>query len=112
MDDENNLQSSIGNGFLIQGLLWGIAIGYTVADLQSATKGFLFLGTTHGNVVFVTVVIIALPTLGLIGGFAIDCMKIEKQERYELLRNSRRCLVGYAAFYFIMALMANLPTVQ
>ena len=100
------------NGFLTHGLLWGIAIGYVVADLKSETDGMLIFGTTKGNQTFVTICLLSFSALGLILGYILDTKKISPGERLDSLKTSSRMLIISFIFYAVVALFANLPAVE
>ena len=86
--------------------MWGIAIGYVLADLKSETNGMLIFGTTKGNETFVTTSLLLCSAIGLILGYLLDMKKLPTDERFEWLKTSSRILTISFIVFVVVAILS------
>ncbi len=112
MTDTRDARFSFWRGFLVHGLLWGIAIGYVIADLAAETKGLLFLGTPRTKTGIATGCILVFPTIGLILGLWADMLRKYDSHRIEFSEQSTKLLFWCGFIYIVIVIFVNLPRVQ
>ena len=112
MTDRDEKQDSIFHGFLIHGLLWGIAIGYLAADLVSESNGLLLFVGAARNTSLATACIIIFPAIGLAIGLIFDFSKRFDHHRAEFSAGSGRLLLWCTIIYIALIVFANVPSVR
>ena len=96
----------------MHGLVWGVAIGYMLADIHAETNGLLFLGTPRNKTDAVTAFILVCPAIGLVVGLLFDLSKRYDPHRIEFSNISIRLLFWCTLIYSVIMSFALLPQVH
>ncbi|MEM9410721.1 MAG: hypothetical protein AAGA30_06380 [Planctomycetota bacterium] len=108
----NNSPSSTESRFLILGVLWGILVGYLVAEFGTGSNGYLLiLGSYRSHKNFVTACVLIFPALGLLTGLLLDIF-VAQPQRQLVANYLSRSLIWAAALSLFILFIVLAPSVQ